>query len=97
MEKVPSGIPDGEPCEIGCGRKKGDTTKKGRKIVFVRHHLSYDPEITCVLCRQCHAWIHGSMKIYNHPFVVDYGKGEGTNMFAARWYKLVRKYMRSEI
>jgi len=51
---------------------------------FIRHHTSYDPEITTTLCWQCHSWLHGSARIFHHPFIKMYGKDQGPWHFCAR-------------
>jgi len=81
-------------CSI-CLRKQG--TEKGEVKRMIKHHITYDPEVTVFLCYQCHLWWHGSGRVFKHPFVVDYGRGEGSNMFLVRAAQLVRKYTGSEV
>ena len=65
---------DGDKCSI-CGRE----WEKGKK--FQNHHVSYAKDITVVLCYTCHALLHGSAKIWKHPFA-DMGKDMAPLEFA---------------
>lgn len=52
-------------------------------LKFQTHHLDYDKDITVILCYTCHALLHGSAKIYNHPFK-NAGKDKAPYRFAKR-------------
>jgi hypothetical protein len=54
----------------------------GRKMRFIWHHTSYEPEIKVYLCYPCHAWLHGNGKIYKHPFKTKYGRDKAPYEFA---------------
>ena len=65
-----------DKCSI-CGRE----WEKGKK--FQNHHVSYAKDITVILCYTCHALLHGSAKIYNHPFK-ELGKDRAPYEFARK-------------
>ena len=70
----------GKCCAICFKRKVG-------KKKFIDHHIVYKHpdgmglEITRLLCYTCHTWLHGSGRIYGHPFTRQYGKDLGVLMF----------------
>lgn len=83
----------GRSCEI-CLREYGE----GRgKVNLVRHHVTYEPEEIMILCYSCHWWVHGTRQIWNHPFIREYGKDEGANMFHVKYAQLVEEYTGSEV
>jgi len=51
----------GDKCAI-CGK---EWKPKAR---FANHHVSYQNEITVIVCFACHSLLHGSARIYKHPF-----------------------------
>ena len=72
---------DGDKCSI-CGRE----WEKGKR--FIHHHVSYEPEITTVVCYSCHSWMHGSAPVYGHPFKA---KGNDVNERADAPIRFARK------
>jgi len=56
----------GKSCEL-CGRKYEPHPKTGKYPRFITHHLSYEPEITAVVCLSCHNWMSGTGPCYSHP------------------------------
>ena len=62
---------------------------------YANHHVSYDKDITVVLCYTCHALLHGSAKIYNHPFK-GLGRDTGPRMFAKRVVKMYDALLEAE-
>ena len=71
-------------CEL-CGRGE-DRIKR-----FIKHHLSYEPEVLATLCWGCHARLHGTGRCFHDPFVVKYGKDKGPLEFAKRVVKMYRR------
>jgi hypothetical protein len=67
---------DGDACSI-CGQK----WEKGKR--FANHHVDYDSDTTVILCYTCHALLHGSAKIWRHPFM-DAGKDLAPYLFAVK-------------
>ena len=86
--KKDKSIFEGKKCEI-CNRKYG---KEKGQVGLVRHHMTYDPPELCYICFSCHWWVHGTRAIYNHPFIREYGKDGGANMFHVKYAQLVEKY-----
>jgi hypothetical protein len=39
---------------------------------WIKHHLSYDPEIIAVVCRACHIRMHGLGRTDRHPFKAQF-------------------------
>lgn len=50
---------------------------------FARHHTDYEDDTTVILCYVCHTLLHGSAKIWKHPFG-EYGRDMGPYLFAKR-------------
>ena len=67
---------DGDKCAI-CDKE----WRKGLK--FQHHHASYSKDITVILCYACHSLLHGSARIYKHPFSHK-GKDKGPYEFAKK-------------
>ena len=72
---------DGDVCAI-CSKE----WRKGLK--FQNHHVSYEKDITVILCYGCHSLLHGSARTYRHPFA-DKGKDMAPYEFAR---KLIEVY-----
>lgn len=76
-------------CEL-CGK-----VKEGKKR-FIQHHYQYlcedgtGAEKMGTLCYTCHSLLHGSARIYHHPFA-ELGKAGGPYEFSKRVVKLYRK------
>ena len=70
-------------CSI-CGKEKTG------KMVFINHHTDYENDITILICRPCHNWLHGRA-VYGHPFVKEYGKDKAPFMFAKRVVEVYRE------
>jgi hypothetical protein len=66
-------------CAI-CGEGNQLNKKRGK----IRHHVSYTPEITIILCKRCHLRLHGTGRCFNHPFEKEWGADMGPYMFALR-------------
>ncbi len=52
-------------------------------LKYQGHHTDYKHDIEATLCYTCHALLHGSAKIYKHPFA-KYGKDKAPYIFARR-------------
>ena len=77
---------DGDRCAI-CDKP----WKKGLK--YQRHHVSYEKDITVILCYTCHALLHGNAKIWKHPFAAI-GKDKGPLRFARKVVSVYRRALR---
>jgi hypothetical protein len=66
-------------CAI-CGEGNQLNKKRGK----IRHHVSYTPEITIILCKRCHLRLHGTGRCFNHPFEKQFGPDKGPYIFAKR-------------
>jgi hypothetical protein len=66
-------------CAI-CGEGNQLNKKRGK----IRHHVSYTPEITIILCKRCHLRLHGTGRCFNHPFEKQFGPDKGPEIFARR-------------
>jgi hypothetical protein len=66
-------------CAI-CGEGNQLNKKRGK----IRHHVSYTPEITIILCKRCHLRLHGTGRCFNHPFEKQFGPDKGPYVFATR-------------
>lgn len=66
-KKAPKANPKfvGQSCEL-CGREYVPHPNTGKYPRFITHHLSYDPEITAVVCLSCHNWMSGTGPCYSH-------------------------------
>ena len=53
------------------------------KLKYQGHHTDYEHDIESTTCYTCHALLHGSAKIYKHPFA-EYGKDKAPYIFARR-------------
>jgi len=71
-------------CSI-CGKEKIG------KVVLVNHHIDYENDITTLVCRPCHNWLHGRT-VYGHPFFKEFGKDKAPLVFAQR---VVKEYKRA--
>jgi hypothetical protein len=60
----------------------GDGNQLNKKRGKIRHHVSYTPEITIILCKRCHLRLHGTGRCFNHPFEKAVGPAMGPRMFA---------------
>jgi hypothetical protein len=60
-----------------------------RQKGWIRHHVNYDTDTTILICRVCHAWIHGR-GCFNHIFKMHYAPDEAPLVFAEA---VVRAYM----
>jgi len=58
---------------------------------WIRHHVSYEPEIIVSLCYGCHCRLHGSGRVWQDPFALIYGKDKGPLEFSKRVVKLYRR------
>lgn len=78
-----------DTCEL-CGK-----VREGKKR-FINHHLRYfnrdgtGTEVFAFLCYTCHSLLHGSARIYNHPFH-ELGKALAPLEFAKRVVTLYKK------
>jgi hypothetical protein len=84
MIKKTKGAIDPAPwCCAICG--EGNQLANGRinkKRGKIRHHVSYTPEITIILCKRCHLRLHGTGRCFNHPLEKLYGPDMGPYVFA---------------
>ena len=64
-------------CEL-CGK---DITLKKKD----NHHISYDKNITILLCFQCHQLMHGR-PVFNNSWTKTFGNDKG-------FYELAKKYL----
>ena len=71
-------------CEL-CGRVKGITTR-GKKMVFHRHHIDYEKDLTILLCYTCHSSIHLRCR-FGNPWEFKHGKDKG-------FYELAKKFIK---
>ena len=53
------------------------------KLKYQGHHTDYKHDIESTLCYTCHALLHGSAKVWKHPFA-KYGKDKAPYIFARR-------------
>lgn len=63
----------------------GKSLKKGQ---WVRHHVSYSPEKIVLLCRGCHAWLHGQRGTFRHVIKEKYPPDVAPYIFARRVVEL---------
>jgi hypothetical protein len=75
----------GDECRI-CEKKLTAEQKN-----WVRHHVSYEPERTVVLCKGCHLWLHGQGQVHNHLLKHEYEKDLAPYVFALAVVALYEK------
>jgi len=73
-------------CQI-CGIK----AEGGKR--FVAHHISYEKDITIILCHSCHCWLHGMAAVYKNRIKDEYEKDISPYEFAKRVVKLYERPM----
>jgi hypothetical protein len=79
-KKVKVAIDPAPWCCAICGEGNQLNKKRGK----IRHHVSYTPEITIIVCKRCHLRLHGTGRCFNHPFEKQFGPDKGPYIFATR-------------
>ncbi len=57
---------------------------------WCRHHTDYEQNLIVLLCRGCHAWVHGK-RAYSKAFYEEYGKDKAPLIFAKAVVKVYKK------